>query len=217
MKRLALGSVVLLICTAPLLLKPSRFEPEVRRYEESDRRNPPEPGAVLFVGSSSIGWWRSLQTDFPHLRVLNRGIGGVGIDDMTRYADRLVIPYRPRRIVFYGGDNDLAYGSSPRQVLAGVKAFVTRVRRDLPGVEIAFLAIKPSPARTHLLAKTREANARIRRYAAEEEGLSFIDVYTPMLDTRGTPRRELYRADGLHLSPAGYEVWAEVVRRGLKR
>jgi hypothetical protein len=216
MRQLALGAVVVLLAFGiSLLLRPSRFEPELRRFEALDRQSPPEPGAVLFVGSSSIKMWRSLESDFRPLRVLRRGLGSAGVEDMTRFADRIVIPYRPRRVVFYGGDNDLAYGRTPWQVLTDFAAFVKRVRRDLPGVEITFLAIKPSPARTALLPKIREANGLVRSFTQEHEGLSYIDVYTPMLDAQGVPRRELYKPDGLHLSDAGYDLWAEVVGRGL--
>src|SRR3954463_6489189 len=89
-----------------------QWKPEIRKFEEADRANPPKPGAVLFVGSSSIRIWESLATDFPSQYVLNRGFGGSQIADVTRYVDRIVTPYRPKMIVFYAGDNDLAAGLS---------------------------------------------------------------------------------------------------------
>ena len=49
-------------------------------------------------------------------------------------------------VVLYAGDNDLAAGKTPQQVIEDYKAFVARVRRDLPKAKIAFISIKPSPA-----------------------------------------------------------------------
>lgn len=201
----------LLICWTELLVGPSRFEEELQSFSASDRQDPPAPGAVLFVGSSSIKMWRDLETDFPGVRVLKRGLGSAGIAEVTRFAGRLVIPYRPRRIVFYAGDNDLAHGNSPQQVLADFEDFVARVRRDLPATEIAFISIKPRPARANLLPKMQDANARIRSYIARQPGLSYIDVHTPMLDAQGRARRELYQPDGVHMNREGYRLWAKVI------
>jgi lysophospholipase L1-like esterase len=212
MRRLfALALLALLACATDLLVGPSRFEEELRHFAAIDRRDPPAPGAVLFVGSSSIKLWQDIEADFPGVRVLKRGLGSAGIADLTRFAGRLVIPYQPRRIVFYAGDNDLAYGRSPQQVLADFEDFVALVQRDLPATEIAFVSIKPRLARADLLPKVQDANARIRRFIARQPGLSYIDVHTPMLDAKGRPRRELYRHDGIHLNREGYRLWAEVI------
>ena len=47
--------------------------------------------------------------------------------------------------------------------------------------------------------------------------MRFVDVHTPMLGRNGSPRRELFRRDGIHLSEEGYRVWAETVRPYLTR
>lgn len=188
-----------------------RWEPEVQTWEEEDRRDPPKAGAVLFVGSSSIRLWKTLAEDFPGVEVINRGFGGSEIADATDLAHRIIVPYRPRLIVLYAGDNDLANRRSPRQVRDDFAAFVARVRKDLPSVQIAFIAIKPSPARAHLLETMREANALVRDSAAAQEGIVFIDVFSPMLTPDGRARGELFVEDGLHLNRAGYDLWRSVV------
>ena len=196
---------------------PERWESEIRAFEEADRAEPPEPGAVLFLGSSSIRLWETLAEDFPGVRVLNRGFGGSETADATAFVDRIVTPYRPDAIVFYEGDNDLANGKSPEQVAADFSAFVDRVRADLPDVPIGYIAIKPSPARLNLLEAGRAANEAIEAYAEDHEGITFIDVVRPMLDTDGQPRGELFRDDRLHLNAEGYTLWRRVVGRGLGR
>lgn len=193
------------------------WEEDMQRFAQADAAHPPKPGGVLFVGSSSIRFWQSLASDFPGVDTLNRGFGGSEIRDSTWYADRVVVPYKPRLIVFYAGDNDLNSGRSPQQLHEDFLAFVTRVRRDLPGVRIAYLAIKPSPARAALLPKVTEANALIRKAAAGLKQVDFIDVYTPMLGKDGQPRAELFGPDQLHMNAAGYALWRDIVRPYLKR
>jgi len=155
--------------------------------------------------------WESLAADFPGLPVLNRGFGGSQVRDAVWYAEQVAIRYRPARVLLYAGDNDLNAGRSPEQVLADFRAFVGRIRRDLPGVPIAFISIKPSPSRAHLLPAMREANALIRAEAARMKGVAFIDVFTPMMGADGRPRAELFIEDQLHMNRAGYQLWREII------
>ena len=188
-----------------------RWEAEVRKFEEADRKSPPPKGAVLFIGSSSIRLWESLAQDFPDAQVINRGFGGSQISDSTSYADRIVAPYEPRMIVLYAGDNDLAGGKTPERVFEDYKAFVRRVREKLPRAKIAYLSIKPSPARAPLMQKMRAANELIRGYTAGGNNLIYIDVFTPMLGGDGQPRGELFGPDRLHMNKEGYRLWRKVV------
>lgn len=186
------------------------WEADMQRFAATDAIAPPRKHAVLFIGSSSIRFWETLATDFPGVPVINRGFGGSQIRDSTWYADRIVVPYAPRMIVFYAGENDLESGRSPQQVRDDLQAFVARVRRDLPGVRIAYISSKPSPLRVHLLEAERQANALIEGDAKRLDIL-FIDVFTPMLDAHGQPRGELFREDRLHMNRTGYELWKQVV------
>jgi lysophospholipase L1-like esterase len=194
----------------PEQVSDAAFEQDMQRFAMADAASPPPTGAVLFIGSSSIRLWDTLATDFPGVAVINRGFGGSELRDSTYYADRIIVPYAPRRILIYAGDNDLNSGRSPQQLREDFRAFVRRVRRDLPEADIAFLAIKPSPSRVNLLETQRQANALL---AAEAETLDaeFIDVFTPMLDAAGQPREELFLEDRLHMNRAGYEIWRRVV------
>ena len=195
---------------------PNQWEPEIKRFVESDRQNPPKPGSIVFIGSSSIRLWTSLAKDFPSESVINRGFGGSENPDSTYFAGRLITRYRPRMVVLYAGDNDLVNGRSPAQVLKDFAAFVKRVRRDLPTVRIAFISIKPSPAREHLLERMREANTKIRAYAARRKDVVYIDVFTSMLTKEGKARPELFGEDGLHMNRSGYELWRSVVEPYLR-
>ncbi|MEO8365917.1 MAG: SGNH/GDSL hydrolase family protein [Pseudoxanthomonas sp.] len=186
------------------------WERDMQGFAAADAVAPPPKHSVLFIGSSSIRFWDTLATDFPGIPVINRGFGGSQVRDSTWYANSIVVPYAPRMIVFYAGENDLESGRSPRQVRDDFHAFVTRVRRDLPGVRIAYISSKPSPLRVRMLEAERQANALIEGDAGRLK-VTFIDVFTPMLDAHGQPREELFREDRLHMNPAGYELWKQVV------
>lgn len=198
--------------SAPPVIPDASWEQTLAAFDALDREHAPRPGGVLFVGSSSIRLWDSLQKDFAALPVvINRGFGGSKLSDCVRHLDRLVVPYRPRLVLVYAGDNDLAGGRTPEDVLARFKAFAEGVHASLPATRIAFISIKPSPARAHLLPDIRRANALVRDYAATVPNTEFIDVFTPMLAADGGPRPELFRADALHLNATGYALWRTVI------
>ena len=199
--------------SAPATLPdPGRFEAEIRQLEAEARARPPEPGGVLFVGSSSIRLWETLAADFPGVPVVKRGFGGSTLRDVVHYAPRLVLPARPRLVVVYAGDNDLAEGATPAQIFTSFRELVTLVRRELPGTPLVYVAVKPSLARWALVEKMRETNALVRDYARASGGaVRYADVFTPMLGADGRPRPELFVEDGLHMSAAGYAIWRDVL------
>ena len=103
---------------------------------------------MVFVGSSSIRLWKDLEQQFDASQmIVKRGFGGSRMSDCANYVGRLVVPYKPHLVVVYAGDNDLAEGRSPQEVLASFRRFVAGVRKALPETRIAYLSIKPSPRR----------------------------------------------------------------------
>lgn len=194
----------------------NRFEADIKKFEEADKQNPPAKGAVLFIGSSSIRFWKDLDKDFPETKVINRGFGGSQIEDSIYFAERIVVPYRPRMIVLYAGDNDLADGKSAEKVFSDYKDFVGKVRQHLGDVSIAYISIKPSIARRKLTDQIKTANALIKDHAAHNKNLKFIDIFPAMLGADGNPRAELYVQDGLHMTPQGYALWRAIVAPYLK-
>lgn len=185
----------------------SRFEAEIAKYEAADRTAAPAPGGILFVGSSSIRLWTTLAADFPGQPVINRGFGGSTISEVMHYAPRIVLPYRPRRIVLYAGENEIASGRPAPRVAKDYERFVGLVRQELPATQIVFISVKPSPSRWALQSQLRETNRLVRAFAATDPRQSFVDVFTPMLGANGRPRPELFVADSLHMTPQGYALW----------
>jgi lysophospholipase L1-like esterase len=210
-RHLAILFLVSACATAAPALDPTRFEADIRAFEAHDRASPPLLHGIVFVGSSSIKNWTDVAADFPGLPVLNRGFGGSTLADVVYYADRIVLPYRPRLVVLYAGDNDLILGRTPAQLLDDYRAFVSRVRSAEPAARVVFVSIKPSPSRRAYLNRARETNRRIQAEIAHDSLQTYVDVFTPMLGLTGQPRPELFVTDSLHMTRAGYLLWRRVL------
>jgi lysophospholipase L1-like esterase len=188
-----------------------KWNADIQAFEASDKATPPPANAVLFIGSSSIRFWKTLSKDFPGYRVINRGFGGSDLDDSTAFADRIVAPYHPSALVMYAGDNDLQGGDSPEQVRDDFAAFVGKVRQGQPDLPVAFIAIKPSVARVKLLPNILKANKLIRDWSMTQKNVAFLDVVPAMLDAQGQPKPDLFIEDGLHMNAKGYALWVAQV------
>jgi len=188
----------------------ARWEPEIRAFEANDRTNPPPRNAILFIGSSSFRLWKTMARDFRGKKVINRGFGGSEIADSAAFAGRIIFPYHPRMILLYAGDNDLANGKTPDQVVSDYENFVRKVRARLPRTRIVFVSIKPSPSRWALKEKIMEVNRRVA--AIKGKRLDFIDVFSTMLGPDGNPREDLFLPDELHPNEKAYRIWASLIR-----
>lgn len=188
------------------------FAEEIAVFEAFDKVNPPKPGAVLFVGSSTIKRWSTLAKQFPEVTVINRGFGGARMSDVLHYMDRIVIPCKASHILILAGDNDLAGKATPQDVLNDFKAFVARVHAAQPDTPITFISVKPSPHRMRIAGKTAEANRIIQDYIKGDPKVGFVDITATLLGPDGNPDPALFEKDGLHLNDAGYKRFAEPIR-----
>src|SRR5712691_966896 len=148
-------------------IEQDRWEPTIRKFEDADKVTPPPQNAIVFIGASSIVRW-NLPESFPELgpQAINRGFGGSLAADSTRYADRIVIPYKPRMVVFYAGDNDVEANHTPAQIAGDFAAFERKVHAALPETQIVFISIKPSIRRFPWIEQIKGANALVRQYCA---------------------------------------------------
>lgn len=204
--------------TAPLAAypDPERLAAEVAAFVAADSLAPPPPGGLLCIGSSSLRMWHpTLARDLDPYPVVPRGFGGSTMLDVLHYAPRIVLPCRPAGILLYAGDNDIDFGVTPEQFLAVFARFVALVHAELPGTRILVLSIKPSPARWAKWPAMARANALLQAACGRDPLLHYVDAAGPMLGADGTPRRELFLPDMLHLDESGYALWARVVREAL--
>ena len=188
-----------------------RYEKEVAAFEALDRTNPSPKGQIVFVGSSTIVDWDPVRY-FPDLRIINRGLWGSSLIDSVRLVNRIVLPYEPRLIVAYAGDNDIDAGQTSEDVAVQVERFIKSVHAKLPQARIVFIGIKPSPQRWLTIDRARATNEMIRAICSRDDRVAFLDVDGVMLGWDEKPRRELFAEDGLHLSPQGYQLWTTLLR-----
>ena len=197
--------------TAPVRAQDPRYEKEVAAFEALDRTNPPPKGQIVFVGSSTIVDWDPAKY-FPDLRIINRGLWGSSLIDSVRLVDRIVLPYEPRRVVVYAGDNDIDAGQTSEDVVVQFERFIKSIHARLPQTRIVFIGIKPSPQRWLTIDRARATNDRIRALCGRDDRVAFLDVDGVMLGWDEKPRRDLFADDGLHLSPQGYQLWTVLLR-----
>ena len=190
----------------------SRWEATIQRFEEADKANPPPKNAILFVGSSSIVFWRTLAEDMAPLTVINRGFGGSQMFELNQFRDRIVVPYEPRAVLVYEGDNDVASGKKPDEILAEYRDFVSHLQAKLPAADVFFIAVKPSVLRAHLWPTMVEVNELLQVLADEHEHVQFLDTSSPLLTEDGDPDPNVLVDDNLHMNANGYERWTAVVR-----
>ncbi len=217
MRATAIAFACLAVMAAPAFAQPTaapsgpqRFAPEIAAFAAADREHMPAPCGFLFVGSSSIRFWKTLAADMAPAPALNRGFGGSTVADVDYYFDQVVAPYRPRAIVFYAGENDLSAGAAPGAVTADFSRFMDLKTKALGEAPVYFISLKPSQLRWAQRDAQAQVNAQIQAMAAQRRDLHYVDVVPAML-TGGVPK-DIYVADGLHMTPEGYRLWTEVVR-----
>jgi acetyl esterase/lipase len=194
----------------------NRWEKTIQSFEDWDSKNSFPRNAVLFVGSSSIRLWPTRKY-FPEFPVLNRGFGGCHISDVNYFAHRIVLPYKPKVIVFYAGDNDIAGKKTAQRVFDDYLKFVKLVHRNLPATRIIFVGIKPSGSRWSLWPQMKEANLRIKEFCDRDKRLFYFDSATPLLASDGRPDEGFYLKDNLHLNSKGYDAWTEAIKPTVKK
>ena len=180
------------------------FEQEVtslesRRIEFSQR-------PIIFYGSSSIRRWKTLSQDFVGYPVVNCGFGGSRLTDCVRYVSQLVLRLKPAAVVVYAGDNDLAQGAQPDQAFASFRDLYGALRGYSAQMPIAYISVKPSPARIRYIDNILRFNRMVRSFLQKQPATQYIDIYTAMLGPDQKPNPALFVQDQIHLSGLGYQM-----------
>ena len=192
-----------------------KYEKDIIAIEKRFKEKPPSAEAVFFTGSSTIRRW-NLNDDFPGKPFENCGFGGSQTRDVVHFAPRILLPYKPKTIVFYSGDNDINAKRTPEQVAEDFKAFVKFIHKDNPKTKIILLGIKHSPKRSEQITDQKKANALLESYCKTNPQLTFVNIAPLFLDSSGQHKADHFADDKLHLSPKGYEVLSEKIKPLLK-
>jgi lysophospholipase L1-like esterase len=195
------------------------FASDIQAFERADSAHFPGQGKILFVGSSSFTKWKDVQDYFPGYPIINRGFGGSTLEDIIRYADKIIFPYKPKQVIIYCGDNDIAYADtvSAETVYRRFLTLFTMIRKKMPGENIVFVAIKPSPSRATQRARQDQANQKIKSFLAKQSNASYVDIVHSMVGPDGKPMASIFLSDSLHLNERGYAIWQKAILPYLKK
>jgi lysophospholipase L1-like esterase len=191
---------------------PERYRTRVAQFElqlNSLGTNPPT-SLVLFGDSISEA---NPATRLRGLGVFNMGIGG----DEAEHAEgglhrrvHLVPRANPAEVFMLIGINDLSNNKSPELIASQISSLLETLRDMTPNACIYLQSVLPTSGEyLHLLDGVQKLNALLPAIALET-GATYIDLHTAMADERGQLRPEL-TYDGLHLGPAGYGFWTQLI------
>jgi lysophospholipase L1-like esterase len=192
------------------------FAKDIEAFEAKDKATPPPQNEIVFVGSSSIRYWKSTEA-FPDLKIINRGFGGSQMADSVRYAERIILPYKPRIVVVFAGGNDINAKKTPEKVLEDYQALVGKIHAALPKTKVYFISLFPNVQRKSQDPLCQKVNQLIEEYSKTSPLLGYIDTAGKMRADDGGPRPELLRPDGLHMNDDGYKIWNEIVGAVLRK
>lgn len=194
------------------------FFNEIEAFKKEDSVSPPPKNAILFVGSSSFRGWTNIQSYFPGYTIINRGFGGSSLPDVIRYASDIIVPYQPKQVVIYCGENDFtADGVTAEIVYDRFTTLFEIIRNGLPKAHILFVSFKPSPSRLKFMPEMVKANKLIKDYLKDHRRTGYVDVYSKMLLADGTPMPDIFKADKLHMTEAGYAIWQKEIKPYLRK
>ncbi|MEM1058461.1 MAG: GDSL-type esterase/lipase family protein [Verrucomicrobiota bacterium] len=193
---------------------PARFEDDIARFEREAQSGSLPTGAVMGYGSSTLRLWgEGLKRDLEPLTVINRGFGGSNANDALHFADRVILPLRPRAILLYFGGNDIeADRVEPKRALGLLEMLFDRMQGALPKLRWYVLTLKLAPRLPQTWDRVKSFNRQIEGVCATRERHTLVDVSKPTLDAKGEPKPKFFAPDQLHLSRAGYGLWREVIR-----
>ena len=212
-------SVLIFVFSSGILFA-QPFKEDILKFKYQDSISFPPKNCILFVGSSSFTKWTFLQESFPAYPVVNRGFGGSTLLDVIYYSPQIILPYQPKQIIIYCGENDIALSDTvtAKTVFERFKTLFFLIRKKMPRVEIDYVSIKPSPSRWKKYGWTMmQANQLIEGFLNYYPRTKFINVFNAMLKDDGSVRDDIFVSDSLHMNKDGYAIWTKIIEPYLKK
>jgi lysophospholipase L1-like esterase len=219
MKKVKIALIFLVFVKVLVAQENPPFWDDIQAFKHRDSVQAPPQHSILFVGSSSFTRWTDIQNYFPGYTIINRGFGGSSIPDVIRYENDVIFKYKPKQIVMYCGENDLAASDTvtAQMVFDRFKKLFNDIRKKFSKIPFVYISLKPSPSRWQLHEKMVAANNQIQSFLAKKKNTVFIDVYHKMLGPDGTPIKGIYIEDNLHMNAKGYAIWKKEIQAILLR
>lgn len=174
---------------------------------------------VVFLGDSITAGWAGAGKEvwakaFGSYQPANFGIGGDRTQHVLwRITNGELDGLKPKAAVIMIGTNNVA--TSPAEDIAkGVTKIVETVRAKLPTTKILLLAVfprgeKPDGKLGAFNEKIKQVNATIAKLD-DKKNIHFLDIGPKFTQGKDTLDKAIM-PDFLHLSPAGYQIWADAI------
>ena len=209
---------------------PRDHDGAIRRPDECLRRvRESEPARVLFVGDSITQSWEG-----PGQGVWAERIAPLGAINLGNSGDRTehvlwrleqapLTRLEPEHVVLLIGTNNLGHGTSTAdETLAGIVAVAKLLEAQCPKATIHLVEVFPRGERINpMRGDIAQINQAVRAFVAAENAGEAPDRYEihaigdRFVKPDGSIPREIM-PDFLHLTPAGYSIWAEAIVPELK-
>jgi lysophospholipase L1-like esterase len=183
----------------------------------------PGPCDVLLVGDSITQQWGSPLDKgvlnaawlkaFPDAKTINIGIGGDKAQNVLWRLDHGGVDgLKPRAIVLMIGNNNMFFSPETGVAAAaqGVKACLANLREKFPEADVVVAKILPCHApKVRFYEDILLTNAEIDKLnLGADPKVKVLDLTKDFLNEDGTIKLALFTSDKIHLSLAGYEVYA---------
>jgi lysophospholipase L1-like esterase len=190
-----------------------RFKTEVLAFKKQDSIAFPPSNAILFIGSSSFTKWKDVSSYFPGYTIVNRAFGGSTLLDVIHYEKEVVFPYKPKQIVIYCGENDIASSDtiSGKIVFERFNTLYNDIRKVFPKVSIVYVSMKPCPSRWKMKERLINGNELISKFIKSQKNTVFVSVWEKMLDSNNNPIPTIFLEDRLHMNAQGYSIWQKIL------
>jgi beta-glucosidase len=187
------------------------------RHEQFNARAKQGDVDLLFLGDSITQGWEDKPAQpiwnkyFGPRKAMNAGIGGDRTQHVLWRLDHGNLDgIKPKVAMIMIGTNNSGSDSS-EDIAAGIKAIVERLRKARPETKVLLLGIFPRgpDANDALRNKNIGANEIVKKLDDGKQ-VHYLDISAKFLDPDGRLSKEIM-PDLLHLSPRGYEIWAEAI------
>jgi len=189
----------------------------IQRHESFNNRVKQGNVDLLLIGDSITQGWEGAGKEawashYTKRNAVNLGIGGDRTQHVLWRLDNGNIEgISPKlAVLMIGTNNSNGTDNTAEEIGVGIQAIVKKLREKLPTTKVLILAVFPRGEKPN---PQREKNAKASEIAsklADNESIFFLDIGPKFLTADGTLTKEIM-PDFLHLTPKGYEIWAEAI------
>jgi lysophospholipase L1-like esterase len=170
---------------------------------------------IMLVGDSVTAAF-PVRELMPELNIVNRGVYGDNSELVLTRLDKDVVKAAPDTIFLLIGTNDMACGFTNAATIGNIDLILQRCNSGIPNVTVYLQSILPTRGlENRPVERIRFLNGQLQRLA-RIRSVRYLDIGSLFVNSFGEIHH-WYSDDGLHLTAAGYSVWAETLIKIVKQ